>query len=169
VSSPRRDHTPALRVPAKPEQASTVELSTDEFGDLVRDSAACLRETKDLAEQLRGLDEKVDALLHDRTRGQTMIAIGRWLIGLTAASIISWVAWVHAEQRSHDVRLTRGESEFANLRADVERHEGTRETTREDQTRVRGDVQAMRASLEDLRRSVDDIRTDVRELRQRRR
>jgi len=166
MSGPRRDLTP-IRMPPKPAPQSAedarVDLTVEEFSSMVRDAAACLRKTQELSTKVDELGAKVDTLLTTRTQGHVLLAIGRWLIGLVAVGIVGWVSWVYSEQRSHDVRLTRAETQFVGYAETLERHE----RRQEDLGHVRGDVQAMRGSLEALRHDVDEIRTDVRELRAR--
>lgn len=160
----RRDLTPTgFRIP----QANTVELTAEELNLIVRDSAACLRKTEELAEQVVTLKKSVEDLTTALTQGRTLVFVGRWLIGLVASALIGAAGWLYSEQRTHDVRLTRMETVLVAQTEAIERAERVSNMSTQDRSRMRGDIQAMRASLDELRHNVSDIRTDVREIRAR--
>jgi hypothetical protein len=167
----RRDLTPHRGVPLVGVNPNTnermVNLTADEFGDIVRDSAAALRETKELKESVAALTVIVKSLHDHNERGKTLVAIGRWVLGFLVTGAISWTGWVYSEQRSHDVRLTRNETQMASIMTTIQRQETTSSSSVEDRSRMRGDLQAMRSSLDALRLSMGEIQTDVRELRAR--
>lgn len=162
----RRDLTPGPFRFEKPAEKN-IELTPEEFGDIVRDTAKSLRQTEELGKKVDALAAEVKALTTAKTQGQVLLTIGRWLVGVAAVACMSGVSWVYSEQRSHDVRLTRNETQLVNQADTAERHERAPGHVTGNESQLRSDVAAMRSSLDAMGRDVDSIRTDVRELRAR--
>lgn len=157
----RRDHTPVRFV------TEAIELSPEEAGALIRDASACRRETADLRGVVEKMNAQVGELLEDRTRGRTLIAIGRWAIGLSLGFLISGAGWMYNEQRSHDVRISRHDVELADVHDDFTRHEQSpgHEAGRGEVVQLRGDVRALQATLEDVRERVTRVDEQLRRRR----
>lgn len=157
----RRDLTPTgFRIPGN---GDGIDLTAEELGHIMRDAAESLRKAEENSAQLKALNAKVEQLIETSTQGRTLLVAGRWVMGILLLLISGFVSWVYSEQRAHDVRLTRNETQISHQTTALERFESVEET----QGQMQGDISAMRVGLVELQRSVAEIRTDVREIRAR--
>lgn len=104
---------------------------------------------------------QLDELLHERTRGRTLLAAGRWGIGLVAGALISAAVALYASQTEASTENARQRDAIVTIRDTIDRHErrSGHEAGIADLSQLRGDVTALRATLDEVKatlRSVDD-------------
>lgn len=166
------------RVPAAPAptQARADLISPENLGALLVELPRCRQETAalrgEIEEQGTKLAEqgkKIDQLLEDLAKRGTLIAAGRWLIGIALGALISGAGAFYAQVRSHETQLTRHQDAIVAVREDGDRRNRTAEHTQQELSGMRADLGAQRATLRQIEHSVGELRQDVRELRGRRR
>jgi hypothetical protein len=132
------------------------------LGRILASQARCEQSSRETGERLAKMEEQLTTLGDERTRGRTLIAVGRWALGLVVGSLFSGAVWLYSEHRSHDVRLTRNETRLEANGGQLERQERIVEQTRQDVAGTRGDVRAISSTLDEVRETLRSVDTQLR-------
>lgn len=132
------------------------------FGQLLASQARCEKSQAQTAQKLETMEQQLVELAEERTRGRTLLAAGRWAVGIACGSLISGAVWLWDEQRSHDVRITRNETRLESTAAELERTDRIVEQTQQDVAGTRGDVRAITSTLDEMRETLHSVDTQLR-------
>jgi hypothetical protein len=132
------------------------------LGKVIGSQAQLETGQRETAAQLTAIKKTLGELAEERTRGRTLLAVGRWLLTIVVANLIAGAAWLYSEHRSHDVRLTRNETRLEAAGGQLERQERIVEQTRQDVAGTRGDVRAISSTLDEVRETLRSVDTQLR-------
>lgn len=119
----------------------------------------------ELRQSIDDLSERQEADEHDRTRGRTLLAVGRWVTGLALGSLVSGAVWLYQGHYAQAERLATHDQQIATVRDDVERHERapSHAGSQQRMSDLSGDLRALEATLGEVRTTVRSIDDQLRE------
>lgn len=137
------------------ELGARVERHSKANREMVEDLRSELAAAQDA--KLEAILKSVDDLAHDRTRGRTLLAAGRWITGLVLGFLVSGATYLYQESAAHATQLARHTDAIGAVRDTVERHERAPAHTGSQQrlSDLSGDVRALTVRIDELRSSVD--------------